>query len=743
MSYATRKLDDVLPNVPADEIKSMVRVWGGLSTFQKAKCVEWIREKIKDPKEVDAAFNRLTPFEHAALALIKQNGGVIEIGALLVGLVMTGVALPPSIAQMSGNPTQELGRIIIRRGIALCMNDRSPTHVTSYDSTVLYVDTRLLAVVTPFASIPLNVKGSAHPTTRLERRPASVALTLVGLLQTVADLKEGIGVTQKGEIRSNDQRKIQKAMQWDGDAIQVDGLRFHDPTTLFLNALRYSPWVTTAADNSFYLSVPPAQIAQRTYPVQIRELLQGVLQVTSWLELERFSAGYYVQKVLQARNVLLMLLTALPTENNDFYVIDDLDSILFARVGSYFSLTYAAQLPYKYNKTAAEIHQMEQEWRTKLRTKWLQQERPWLEQALKTWVYFLGLVELGIENHKLVSIRLSQLGRQVLHPTNATIAASVSTSTEPVVDAWVVQPNFEVLVYLERVTSGQLAFLERHAERIQSQQHIAQYRITRERVYQGLESGSSLDEVLRQLRGGMKTDLPQNIVVEIKGWAAQREQITLYRNTHLIEFQTTAQRQKALTSGVEGQRVGERFLLCFVNTHRNVATLELTKIDYSQSLPTAFRLHEEGRIDLLDGYSDLLIEGQLDQWAERTGKHQWQLTETKVKAAIKAGASSTQLLEFLTKRAQFGLPHFLRLALLAWAGVPTPLELESVTLLHCPSSEVLQAIEGSILLRPYLVGRLSGEFLVVKTSELKKLQTRLKWAGILPLERLEVKKLRG
>lgn len=745
MTYATRRFDDVLSNINADELKSMVRLWGGLGTFQKPKCIAWIQESLNDPQKIEEAVARLSPFEHAALAIIKQSGGVTDMSSLLFGLLMTGVKLPISLDKAYHKPEDELERALLRRGLILGSNDRSPTYSYSYSDKTIYTDHRLLAAVKPFAPIPLSIKPSPKPTTILERRPASVALLLVGLLQAVDDLQGGVGITQQGKIRSNDQRKIQRAMQWDGDTIQMDGLRFHDPTSLFLEALRYSSWATDPDKVSFHLKLSPAKIAQRSYAEQIQEFLQGVLQVTDWAEIEQLNGSYYyyIQNFVKARNALLILLASLPIDGTTFYAVDDLDNLLFERIGEHFSLSHLPNRPYTYNKNAAEARQLEKEWREKLRANWIKQERVWLEQALTTWVYALGLVDLGMENQKLVSVRLSQLGREVLQQAAATTDSVATPNAASAEGTWIVQPNFEIIVYLDRITPVQLAFLERHAERIQSQQHVAQYRLTSESVYRGLESGTTLADLLQQLGAGMKGDLPQNVTVEIKGWAERREQITLYRNVCLVEFHNNKEREKALTSGLEGQRVGERFLLRKSSAVTPVASLEVKRIDYSQALPVAFTLHEDGLIELLAGYSDLLIEGQLDQWAERKGKGKWQLIATRVQTALKAGASLNTLLDFLSQRAQWGLPDFLRLALLSWGGIATKLEMESVTILHCPSNEVLQTIEGSSLLRPYLEGRLSSELLVVKTARLKEFQARLEWAGMTPLTALSVKKLRG
>ncbi len=123
------------------------------------------------------------------------------------------------------------------------------------------------------------------------------------------------------------------------------------------------------------------------------------------------------------------------------------------------------------------------------------------------------------------------------------------------------QPDFEVIVYLDQAAPTQIAFVERHAERVQAQAHIARYRLTRDSVYRGLGRGSTLEELLANLRAGAAQDLPQNVTATISEWAARRERIELHRQAQLLEFATPAARQRALADGLAGTAVGERFVL--------------------------------------------------------------------------------------------------------------------------------------------------------------------------------------
>jgi hypothetical protein len=342
------------------------------------------------------------------------------------------------------------------------------------------------------------------------------------------------------------------------------------------------------------------------------------------------------------------------------------------------------------------------------------------------------MVELGIERGNLVSFRLTELGRAVLFPD---LAAAPELPQGDLPCPWVVQPNFEVIVYLDRTNPSRLAFLEKHAERAQAQQHTAVYRLTRESVYRALENGSSVEALLAGLRSGSETDLPQNICIEVREWAALREKIALHRRGRLLEFPSQATRQAALGEGVQGFPLGERFLMLpdlppGQAAGDNGSGRAIKRVDYARPLPRYCSIKESGEIQLKTDHPDLLIGAQLDRWAERQPGGEWRLSQASVAAAVARGERIQELLELLAVRLTNALPALLRVALLAWAGDPPAAELASVSLLRCRDPEVFQAIASSKALKPYLLGQIAPDLLLVDGSQLEALKERLAWAGL-------------
>jgi hypothetical protein len=324
--------------------------------------------------------------------------------------------------------------------------------------------------------------------------------------------------------------------------------------------------------------------------------------------------------------------------------------------------------------------------------------------------------------------RLTEFGQQVLGDNASPLAPTQETAST---DAWVVQPNFDVMVYIEKASPGQLVFIEWLAERQQqSPRHVARYVLTRDSVYRALEGGCGVDAALSGLGEGSKNDVPANVVAEIRGWAGLREQMVVRRGARLVAFQTEAEREAYLDPGLKGQPVGDRILLLDGGLSRKVQKQIAARLDYTQRLPPCLLVDEAGVVRLATQHPDLLIHSQLDQWAEPAKNGCRQLTAKSVRAAVQQGRSVDELVALLDSRTKRRIPDLLRVALHAWAGQSFPAELERVVVMRCPRPDLFQAIAGSISAGSCLRGRLGPDTFLVDATKLKQLKDTMRWAGI-------------
>jgi hypothetical protein len=419
----------------------------------------------------------------------------------------------------------------------------------------------------------------------------------------------------------------------------------------------------------------------------------------------------------QWRLVLISALMALsPAET--FVSIDDLVDALFVRIGRTFSLAGPVARPlFRYREALPVGQSADEAWHAQLETTWHNRERRWIGRALATWLTWLGIVEVSLVDDTLVAVRLTNLGRTILQPWHPSPADAQPRSDQP---AWVVQPNFEILVYLDRVAADLLPILDQHAERIQVEAHIARYRLTHEAVYAGLEQGGILDTLLGTLRRGAGKELPQNVLKTLQEWAQQREQITVYRQARLLEYRDARARQKAQQGGQAGTPLGERFLILPPATElRNK-----TRIDYARPRLPCLTTTEQGAITLAKP-ADLFLTATLDRWAERMAAGGWQLTAASVAAACTTERPLTLLLDLLNTHMTHPIPPLLEVALRAWAGECPTSTLGTALVFRCEQAGVVRALAQSELFRVCIRAVLGPSALLIDDWQLEAFRERL------------------
>jgi hypothetical protein len=716
----SRFFDLLLEQSRSSDLQPMLRMWGGRAT-RKADMLDFLRQALSDPQRVRAAVAGLEPFERQALALVRWAGGTIDAGSLTVGLRAAGVALPKERGWHDSND-HWLVRALMQRGLVLGGYEHEPTYIPSYGSVHLFSDERLLEHAGPLEPVPLPITPTAPPSDSQSRRPPTVALDIIGVLQAIDGLG-GIKLTRAGAPRAGDIRKLARALKWDDKELIVDELVFPDPVLAMLDALSHAG-LLSQEDDTLSARGAAERFAQRSYAEQGGDLLRGFLKARAWRE-SQIEGWYDSNGVhhIQGRIALAVALTALPDAPGAFFAVDDLDQALFERIGENFSLSYPPHPPYLHGKSPEEARREQQKWRMKLRSDWLARERAWVDDALTSWLYYLGLVELGFHGDNLTSFRLTELGRAVLHPSQASELDVPAVANSA---AWTIQPDFDLLVYLDRASPAQIMFVERHAERSEAQQHMARYKLTRASIYEGLESGGTLDELLAGLSAGATGEVPQNVQATIREWAAQRERITLRRRASLLEFADTQSRQQALDGGLKGLPVGERFVLF---QGKLPAVQPGAYVDYTETMPKSLTATESGTISMTRPALDLLIRPQLDRWAKRTGGDTWQLSAESVAAAIKGGSSIRELQRLLADRLIRSLPALLGVALRGWAGERPAAALAQVVVLRCTQPEVFAAIANSSRMRPFLRGTLAPGLLLVEPNAVAALREQLEWAG--------------
>ena len=194
MTMPSHRFDGYLSSINADQLKPMMRLWGASTQLRKDECIAVIRQGLADPAKVKAALATLTPLEINALALVKAAGGAMDAQGLAIALRTTGVVPQekrPSYRDDGSNVLQPL----FRRGLLMTDNTYRPSFISSYGrNPLVFADDRLLAQVGASVIEPFKLKPVPLPAATFTRRPQTVALDLIGILQAV-DNQGGIQLT--------------------------------------------------------------------------------------------------------------------------------------------------------------------------------------------------------------------------------------------------------------------------------------------------------------------------------------------------------------------------------------------------------------------------------------------------------------------------------------------------------------------------------------------------------------------
>lgn len=726
----SRLYNDYLNRLDEATLRRFVRLSGGSTTGRRADWIAWIERVLDTPQTLKEVIEKLPPNEQSLLAILRDLGGDCDYLMLQLAALGGGLPnLPPAHPDVFFDTVQHLARA----GLALNWGDtHSFVRLKQYQygpqTNWIFSDDRILAQAGQSQLTPptLTPHLPTNPTTR--RMPHLVTMELTALLQAV-ERSNGIGLTQSGLPRAVDLKKLSKAANWP-DGNLVDGsLVFAGALLALVNALNHANLLIKSSDHKRLVPAPSLfTFTQQPVETQVRALLLGLVK-SRWSEMNNGRWASNAEPASYGRAALFYLLSSLPVaEDPPFFTIDALDHSLFARTWGIFSILGIRQYETNYYRFGKNIDYATKEPDQNARLAWKKNERKWLELAVTSWLYFLGAVEIEQSAGQLVALRLTDLGQAALHPEY-----QVPQRTDPQDNhgpAWVVQPNFDLVAYLDRLTSAQLSFLERHAQRLSAHQYTAEYRLTRDSVYRGLESGTRVDDLLAELAKGSQHELPQNITAEIREWATQRERIVLRRRATLAEFPSEAGRELAIRAGLSGLPVGERFMLLTTNPNRPITRIFKHTINYDQSPQRNLLVSEEGLISFHHPTPDLLLDARLEAWSEPHPSGGRIFTRRSVQAAASAGRSLSSLLRLIDDRQYKIIPPLVRLMLRAWTGERFTTTVEPVVILRSGSPELTYALQQSDLLRPYLVTTVTSGIFIVRPDKIDELRALLSSLGL-------------
>ena len=352
---------------------------------------------------------------------------------------------------------------------------------------------------------------------------------------------------------------------------------------------------------------------------------------------------------------------------------------------------------------------------------WLDGEGVWAANAIMVTFVTLGLVQRGESGgrKKRPCFRLTGLGRQVFGAPET--EAGDRQDAAPFLT---VQPNHEILAYLDAADARRICTLARFTRRGKANGGPVQtFSLSRESVYEALENGMTVGDIQAFLVEHGKTEMPANVSRALTEWSGKRESLVL-RNGVTVGL--AAERGEIGELGPRARALGDNSAVMKKMSSKKAAKdfAGWTVLDHQAELPKAWNVDELGR--LKTSGDDTVSCMRLAYMADHTADG-WLISEKSIARARKQGFTADQVLGWLSAHLSHETPPLLETAIRNWTGRASAFA-GKVELLQITRTKARDAILGSDVFRPLLAGHVPPFWFIVrdgKAAEVKRLLKRL------------------
>jgi hypothetical protein len=738
----TRRIPPGLEGMDINEMRRKARPWVGpdLSRLPRYSLVMTLRQALEDDHVADRILRALPPQELAVAAVYRRYGGSVDGEVIRLDLMARGFLeiieekTPYHTAKKwKSNPIRALTEswvLISERPDMGYYFSPYYTHGPEHSFERYSLHAGMVRSIKPAGppswSIP-SAEGIPQADTIAGRSAAEVALDLSRVFAYLSALGS-VKVRKNGLLATPVLRALEKAVPLD----KGSDFRLPDPHNFLFELLRHAGAVRIGVGEASADPAAMSRLIGLSGPLQAHHWARGWLSTRDWFDAYGTPTAnereHFATSVCSNRQVLAWTLGCLARAGDRWYDLLGFIEALYANLRH-----VSPHLPGRdaaWNPRFPAALDPVTPGPDRHRAWWVGHGGSWYANAVMVTLVALGLIDrarLGQGASAPLGFRLTELGRAVFG------APEVAPTPEPAERrCLVIQPNFDIVAYLDQADVRTAGFLGRIAETGNAHSGpIQTFRLTQSSVYQAEESGLGHAQIVEFLQQHGQREPPANVLRSIADWSGKRESLTLRYKVTLLGFPTSGDRDAYLKSHPDGTACGDRFVI------GDEARLQLPGALASNHLlggRTTLDLDEEGRIRTTQPL-DLVQESRLRRIARPplSASIGWQITADSIRTAGAGGMKPGVIHRWLEDHLASPSPPLIALAIDAWlrVGKKRPLELADAIVLHVPDGEQFQAIATSRRLRPFLLGCPGPGWLVVKKESRKELAALLEGLGFI------------
>jgi hypothetical protein len=727
-------VDIGLDRYRSDELKHAARFWVGkeAGSYNKDKCVAALTRVMNSDGSAQRVCAALSEKEQQVLAIFVRYGPTVPGGLLTAEMYARGLAEKPLKDQdrrLYYRSYREQRQNDLVRGLCeklVLIGNADDWYYSSFDRHYprLTLHPSLVKAVAPADPLPWSASTVCDKVVEtFSRSSAEVALDLWRVAAALRRM--GIWPTVQGDSPSKATRaRLRKEVGL--RRAEQDFLSPPDPESLYYELLHSMRLMDFSAKPSWirrealerHLQQPPAAQAWHVVRAWLHMALwQDGIGVVPDRDNDYNPVRIEPSRLHHARELLAWALAGVAHAPDEW-----LDLETFLR--DLWKATREASIDfywgsYTWNPDFEMARKREQYPAGENRTLafWFADEAVWAANAIIVTLVTLGLVERGQTAGKNCRpcFRLTELGRAVFGAPEIEAAHRQGDAR-----FLMVQPNLEVVAYLDSADARQICTLARFAaDASQVGGPVQIFALRRESVYMALESGMTLEEVRTYLTEHGKNQLPANVERTLSEWAGRRESLVLRTNVVLaLGPNESGTRGRTLSPGA--------FLLPSVSVKKTAQEFAgWTVLDHEGKSERTWTADELGSLTSIGGHSiSRLRLARIADLAE-TG---WRITQQSIERASMSGLTADHILGWLGEHLTADIPALLEMAVRNWTG-QQGVRLGQAQLLRVAQKQAREAILHSATFRPLLAGHIPPEWFVIRDDHLSEVRRLLERLG--------------